>query len=152
MSPRYQQQRNVRYHSNNGFEEDDMPLIVNKDFHKQYKRNMDLTNKAYRTNTDPKPKASTEEYHKLNEMGLQKAYNSPNYIYKDNDTLYLAGAKTARDICGDLKIPFGLTRYSKRYMDTDKVLQQDPNVHNLVGHSLGGSASLELQKNHPERD
>ena len=37
-------------------------------------------------------------------------------------------------------------------MDTDKVLQENQNVHNLVGHSLGGSASLELQKNYPERD
>jgi hypothetical protein len=152
MSPRYQQQRKVRYNSNKGFHEDDTPLIVNKDFHNQYKRNMGLTNKAYRTNTDPKLISHPEDLHKLNEMRFEKAYNAPNYIYKDNDTLYIGGTKTARDAYDDIKIPFGLTRYSKRYMDTDKVLQENQNIHNLTGHSLGGSVALELQKNHPERD
>jgi hypothetical protein len=31
-------------------------------------------------------------------------------------------------------------------MDANKVLQEDPNIHKIRGHSLGGSVSLELQK------
>ena len=73
MSPRYHKQRKVRYNSNKGFNEDDAPLIVNKDFHDQYKRNMDLTNKAYNTDPTSKPKLGSSEFHKLNAIGLEKA-------------------------------------------------------------------------------
>jgi len=64
----------------------------------------------------------------------------------------MGGTQTARDVWDDLKIPFGLTRYSKRYQDADKVLQKDPDINRLVGHSLAGSVGLELQKNYPERN
>jgi pimeloyl-ACP methyl ester carboxylesterase len=64
----------------------------------------------------------------------------------------MGGTQTARDVWDDFKIPFGLTKYSKRYIDVDKVLQQDPNINKLVGHSLGGAVALEFQKNHPERN
>jgi hypothetical protein len=110
---------------------------------------MDLTNKAYNTNTDPKPKPKlgSSEFHKQNEEGLEKAYNSPNYLYKDGDILYVGGTQTARDAYDDIsKIPWGLTRYSQRYQDADKVVQQDPSIKTLSGHSLGGSVALELQK------
>ena len=70
------------------------------------------------------PKLSKEEFHKQNENGLQRAYNSPNSLYKNNDTLYIASTKNARDVYDDIKIPFGLTRYRQRYMDADKVLQR----------------------------
>jgi hypothetical protein len=158
MTPRYQSTKSVRgsgynkYNGDKGYSEDSYddlgstPVKINTDFNKQYKRNMDLTNKAYLTNSDPK------DFHVLNEIGLERAYNSPNYLYKNNDTLYMGGTQTARDVWDDLKIPFGLTRYSKRYVDADKVLQQDPDINRLVGHSLAGSVGLELQKNHPERN
>ena len=42
-------------------------------------------------------------------------------------------------------------RNSKRYKDADKVLKENPNVKNLVSHSLGGSVSLELDKNNPNK-
>jgi pimeloyl-ACP methyl ester carboxylesterase len=64
----------------------------------------------------------------------------------------MGGTQTARDVWDDLKIPFGLTRYSKRYIDADKVLHENPDINRLVGHSLAGSVSLELQKNYPDRN
>ncbi len=106
---------------------------------------MDLTNKAYLTNSDPKV------FHKLNEIGLERAYNSNNYLYTNNDTFYMGGTQTARDVCDDFKIPFGLTRYSQRYIDADKVLQHDPDIKNLVGHSLAGRVALEFQKKSPRK-
>ena len=39
----------------------------------------------------------------------------------------------------------------QRYVDADDLLGQNPQVSNLVGHSLGGSSVLELQKNHGEK-
>ena len=40
---------------------------------------------------------------------------------------------------------------AQRYIDADALLSKNPQVSNLVGHSLGGSAVLELQKNQSER-
>ncbi len=93
-----------------------------------------------------KPKRGSAEFHKQDEIGLEKAYHSPNYLYKDNDTLYVAGTQTVRDAWDDLKIPFGLTRYSQRYQDADKIVQQDPSIKSFIGHSLGGAVALEFQK------
>jgi hypothetical protein len=114
MAPRYHSTKTGssngynKYGGDKGFDDYDSPLIVHKDFYNQYKRNMDLTNKNYKINTDP------NDFHKLNEIGLERAYTSPDYLYKNNDTLYMGGTQTARDVWDDLKIPFGLTRYSKR--------------------------------------
>jgi hypothetical protein len=148
MAPRYHSNKgNNKYNNGKFFEDVDSPLIIHKDFLSQYKRNMDLTNKSV------KPDIGSDIFHKQNENGLQKAYNNTdNYLHKDGDTLYVAGTITPRDYWDDIKIPFGLTRYSQRYQDADKILKQDPDVKNLVSHSLGGAVSLELQKNYPERN
>jgi hypothetical protein len=154
MAPRYHLNKGYnKYNKSKLFDEPDSgdgqghtPLIINKDFLNQRKRKIDLINDTV------KPDIGSDIYHIQNEIGLEKAYNSPDYLYKDGDTLYIGGTQTARDVWDDLKIPFGLTRYSQRYMDADKVLQKDPEIKNLVGHSLAGSVALEFQKNHPERD
>ena len=65
-------------------------------------------------------------------------------------TLYIAGSHTARDWYDDLKIPFGQTSKAYRYQNAEEALKAHPEVTRVVGHSLGGAVSLELQKNHPE--
>jgi hypothetical protein len=65
--------------------------------------------------------------------------------------MYVAGTSSVQDAWDTLKIPFGKTEESQRYKDADVLLAQNPQVSNLVGHSLGGSAVLELQKNHGEK-
>jgi hypothetical protein len=88
MAPRYHSTKTVKsngynkYNGGKGFEDHDSPLIVHKDFYNQYKRNIDLTNKDYKINTDP------NDFHKLNEIGLERAYTSPDYLYKIM-TLYI---------------------------------------------------------------
>jgi hypothetical protein len=114
-----------------GFDEDSdivdggrggLPL-VNQDFHSQYKRNMDLTNMFYKPIT---PKPSIQDFHKQNELGLQEAYTSPTHLYKHNDTLYMVGTKNGWDLYDDVKIPFGLTRYTQRYIDADQFFKNRP--------------------------
>lgn len=63
----------------------------------------------------------------------------------------MAGSHTAKDWYDDVtKIPFwGDLRNSTRYQEAEKALNANPNIKNVVGHSLGGSVALELQKNHP---
>ena len=65
--------------------------------------------------------------------------------------LYVAGTNTFRDIYDGLaKVPFyGDLRNSARYQAVHDALMQNPQVTKLRGHSLGGSISLELQKNYP---
>ena len=82
--------------------------------------------------------------------GLERAYQQGD-AYAHGDTLYVAGSWTAKDWYDDLtKVPFyGDLRNATRYQQAEKALKANPNIKNVVGHSLGGSVALELQKNHP---
>ena len=62
--------------------------------------------------------------------------------------MYVAGSHTATDWYDDVtKVPFwGDLRESHRYKQADKMLKANPQVHNIVGHSLGGSVVHELQQ------
>ena len=108
-------------------------------------------------------------------QGLNEAYKSNDNVYLNNNTMYVSGTKHAdtliptllnlnpiqtymnykngyyQDMWDDLKIPFGLTKYSQRYQEADKMLKENPQITDVVGHSLGGSVSLELAKNYPEK-
>jgi hypothetical protein len=65
--------------------------------------------------------------------------------------MYVAGSHYAIDWLDDLtRVPFwGDVKKSYRYQQVDKMLQQNPQIHTVVGHSLGGSVSHELQANNP---
>ena len=94
----------------------------------------------------------TNTFHHKNQIGLDSAYKSFNKLSIKDDTMFVAGTSNLRDVWDDLKLPFYLTRYTKRYQDADNLLKSNPQVKKLVGHSLAGSVSLELQKQHPNRD
>ena len=94
-------------------------------------------------------------HHKENTEGLKQAYkNRDTYLYLKDDTLYIGGTQNIRDVYDDItKVPFwGDVRNSQRYQDADELLKKNPQVKKLVGHSLGGSVTLELQKQYPERN
>ena len=80
--------------------------------------------------------------------GLDKAYARADKLFVNGDTMYVAGTSYWQDVWDDLKIPFNKTSQAQRYKDADALLGQNPQVANLVGHSLGGASVLELQKNH----
>jgi len=88
-------------------------------------------------------------FHDYNEIGLKRAYKSPNKLFIDNNNLYIAGTSGLQDMWDDLKIPFHLTKHSQRYYDAEKLLKANPQVDNITGHSLGASVALELEKNNP---
>ena len=74
--------------------------------------------------------------------------------YAHGDTLYIAGTHNLQDVFDDVsKVPFwGDVRQSARYQAAEKALEANPNIKRVVGHSLGGSVALELQKNHTGLD
>ena len=82
--------------------------------------------------------------------GLERAYRQGD-AYAYGDTLYVAGSWTHKDWYDDLtKVPFwGDLKNATRYQQAEKVLKANPNIKTIVGHSLGGSVALELQKNYP---
>ncbi len=85
--------------------------------------------------------------------GLVNAYAQGD-TYAHGDTLYIAGTHNLQDVFDDVsKVPFwGDVRQSARYQAAEKALEANPNIKRVVGHSLGGSVALELQKNHTGLD
>ncbi len=84
--------------------------------------------------------------------GLDRAYANT-HVYIHGDTLYIAGSHTWRDVFDDLtKVPFyGDVRESERYQQAEKALKENPQIKHVIGHSLGGTVALELEKNYPDR-
>ena len=84
--------------------------------------------------------------------GLSKAYKHGDY-YVHGKTMFIAGSHTTRDWFDDItKIPvWGDVRDSDRYQKVLKEFKNQDEIDTVVGHSLGGSVSLELQKNYPNR-
>ena len=85
--------------------------------------------------------------------GLSWAYKDGD-THVNNKTLYVAGTNTWKDVYDDItKVPFwGDTRESTRYRAAEKVLKENPQIENVVGHSLGGAVSLELQNQYLQRN
>jgi len=92
------------------------------------------------------------------EDGMVKAYadqTAPGVYYDPKTrTHYVKGSSTARDWYDDLtKIPvWGDTKNAERYQQAEKAYQDlqasGQAVDRVVGHSLGGSVALEMQKEH----
>lgn len=94
-------------------------------------------------------------YNIADNEGLRRAYNEPNRIYVHGNRMYVAGTTwtdgytgriSLNDAIDDLKIPFFQTRNIQRYKDAEQVLEDNPNINTLVGHSMGSSVILELNK------
>ena len=81
--------------------------------------------------------------------GLDKAYATPDGIYADGETEYIAGTKSFGDAVDDLSIPFGVTRGTARYESAARTSAANPKIRRVIGHSLGGAVALQLQKDIP---
>ena len=82
-------------------------------------------------------------------QGLENAYSHGDY-YIHGSTMYIAGSHTGKDWYDDVtKVPaWGDVRNSTRYQAARDALLDNPQVHTTIGHSLGGSVALELEKNY----
>jgi len=91
-------------------------------------------------------------FHKVNETGIKKAYENPEGYYIDGNKLFIAGTRDMQDVLDWRKIPMGSFSDSKIYKNVEPVFKDNPQINFVVGHSAGGSATLELEQNHPERN
>ena len=96
---------------------------------------------------------SNNEYIPTDTYGLKRAYEDPNGIYRDGETLYIAGTKDPIDFWDDLKLPFYQTRNTKRYKDVDNFIQdyaididgkKNYGIKNIVSHSLGSAVGQQI--------
>ena len=90
-------------------------------------------------------------FHQANEAGMQKAYSSPDGLYKDGGKLFIAGTRGAGDVMDWPKIALGTFKGSKIYKRAEPAFAADKNINVVVGHSAGGSAAFELERNFPDR-
>ena len=86
-------------------------------------------------------------------QGLRLAYESPNRIYRNGSSLYIAGTKNPIDLYDDLKLPFYQTRNTKRYKDVDIFIKDDAieidgkkhyGVTDIISHSLGSAVGQQI--------
>ena len=82
--------------------------------------------------------------------GLERAYAAGSKIYRNRDTLYIAGTASIGDVMQWPDIPLHRVPQTTRYRTANDYLSSEAGrgVKRLVGHSLGGSVSLEISKNY----
>ena len=110
-------------------------------------------NNRNKINDDVKDELTSNEYIPTDTYGLKRAYEDPNGIYRDGETLYIAGTKSFQDAVDDLKLPFYQTRNTKRYKDVDNFIQdyaidtdgkKNYGIKNIVSHSLGSAVGQQI--------
>jgi hypothetical protein len=104
--------------------------------------------------TEFKRPTTNQEYlafHKTNEDGIKQAYATKEGLYQEGNRLYIAGTRDFQDVMDWAKIATNTFEGSKIYKNADAYLKTHPEVTELAGHSAGGSAALELEKNYADR-
>ena len=110
-------------------------------------------NNRNKINDEVKQELAGTEYIPTDTYGLKRAYEDSDGIYRDGETLYIAGTKSLQDAIDDLKLPFYQTRNTKRYKDVDKYIQdyaididgkKNYGIKNIVSHSLGSAIGAQI--------
>ena len=125
--------------------------------HKHKRRNQDILyeppNTRNKINNEVRNELAGTEFIPTDTSGLKRAYEDPNGIYRDGETLYIAGTKSFQDAVDDVKLPFYQTRNTKRYKDVDKFIKDyaididgktNYGIKNIVSHSLGSAVGQQI--------
>ena len=81
------------------------------------------------------------------EEGLNNAYETRDGLYQHYNKLFIAGTKDPIDFLDDLKLPFNNTlNLTTRGRTADAYYRSHGEIDTLIGHSLGGSVALSLEK------
>ena len=79
---------------------------------------------------------------------MKRAYETRDCLYQHCNKLFIAGAKDfPQDRIDDLKLPFdGTLNKTKRGRDADAYYRSHHEIDTVIGHSLGSSVSLALER------
>ena len=87
------------------------------------------------------------------EEGLKRAYETKDGLYQHYNKLFIAGTKDPIDFVDDLKLPFDDTlNKTTRGRTADAYYRSHHEIDTVIGHSLGGSVALALQKAYKKQD
>jgi len=95
---------------------------------------------------------SNQSMAKRHNQYIERAYNDVNNVYYDSgtDTMAIAGTHSLSDVLTDVNIPFGTLSRTDRYQQAKQLYNLYGKPKNVVGHSLGSSIALELQREYPD--
>ena len=81
------------------------------------------------------------------EEGLKRAYETRDGLYQHYNKLFIAGTKDPIDFVDDLKLPLNDTlNNTTRGKTADAYYRSHHEIDTVIGHSLGGSVALSLEK------
>ena len=89
-----------------------------------------------------------------NTQGIKYAYDRDNKIFVKGNKMYVAEARLLQKTGNKTftKLKTGGIRDMDRYKEAKKVLLENPQVDTLLGHSMGGSVVLELNKEFKDKN
>ena len=130
--------------------------------HRNKRRHEEIPYEAPNTrskiNEDVKQELAGTEFIPTDTYGLKRAYEDPDGIYRDGETLYIAGTKDPIDVWDDVsKLPFYQTRNTKRYKDVDRFIKdyaididgkKNYGIKQIVSHSLGASVGQQINEDY----
>ena len=91
-----------------------------------------------------------------NTQGIRMAYDTDNKIYVRGNKMYVGGTTSAVNWLENFtKLPFGVlggVRDMERYIEAERILKENPQISELVGHSQAGPVVLTLARDFPERN
>ena len=128
--------------------------------HRNKRRNEEIPyeapNNRNKINDEVKKELAGRENNLTDAMGLRLAYESPDGLYQNGTRLYIAGTGGGGRWLGDLydditKVPFNRTNETQRFKDAKQQIEEEGNVEQIIGHSLGGAITLHLNKDYDNK-
>ena len=107
-------------------------------------------------NDEVREELAGRENNRSDAVGLRLAYESPDGLYQNGTRLYIAGTGGGGRWLGDLydditKVPFNKTNETQRYKDAKRKIEEEGNIEQIIGHSLGGAITLHLNKDYDNK-
>ena len=91
-----------------------------------------------------------------NTQGIKMAYDRGNKIFVKDNKMYIGGTTSFTNWLENFtKLPFGVlggVRDMERYIEAERILKDNPQITELVGHSQAGVVALQLAKDFPNRN
>ena len=91
-----------------------------------------------------------------NSQGIKMAYDRDNKVFVRDNKMYIGGTATFTNWLENFtKLPFGVlggVRDMERYIEAERILKDNPQITELVGHSQAGVVARQLAKDFPDRN
>ena len=101
-------------------------------------------NTRSKVNDEVREELAGRENNLTGAIGLKLAYECPDGLYQNGTRLYIVGTGGGGRQLGDLydditKVPFHRTNETQRFKDAKRKVEEEGNIEQIIGHSLGGA-------------